>query len=109
MMTVPVMCGDLPLLNPLDRVNVGWNGGSSREPAAVTEIGQMHFEGNIISHRWHQSITLGPGKPDLPGDRLLVPALPAPGWTRQATAKQTLWRRQVPVPLAILAITYPPL
>ena len=35
-------------------------------PAAVAEIGKIHFEGNIVPHRWYQNITLPSGKPDLP-------------------------------------------
>lgn len=41
-------------------------------PAAVAEIGQMHFEGNIIPHRWYQHITLESGKPDLPAITILA-------------------------------------
>ena len=35
-------------------------------PAAVAEIGKIHFEGNIIPHQWYQHVRLESGKPDLP-------------------------------------------
>ena len=41
-------------------------------PAAVAEIGKIHFEGNIIPHSWYQRITLESGKPDLPAIILLA-------------------------------------
>ncbi len=41
-------------------------------PLAVTEIGKIHFEGNIIPHPWYQRITLESGKPDLPAIIILA-------------------------------------
>jgi len=41
-------------------------------PAAVAEIGKIHFEGNIIPHPWYQHITLESGKPDLPAIIILA-------------------------------------
>jgi hypothetical protein len=41
-------------------------------PKAVAEIGQIHFEGNIIPHPWYQRITLESGKPDLPAIIILA-------------------------------------
>ncbi len=41
-------------------------------PAAVAEIGKIHFEGNIIPHQWYQHITLESGKPDLPAIIILA-------------------------------------
>jgi hypothetical protein len=41
-------------------------------PTTVTEIGQIHFEGNIIPHPWYQRITLESGKPDLPAIIILA-------------------------------------
>ena len=41
-------------------------------PPVVAEIGQIHFEGNIISHQWYQHITLESGKPDLPAIIILA-------------------------------------
>ena len=41
-------------------------------PNAVAEIGQIHFEGNIIPHPWYQRITLESGKPDLPAIIILA-------------------------------------
>lgn len=41
-------------------------------PATVAEIGQIHFEGNIIPHPWYQRITLASGKPDLPAIIILA-------------------------------------
>ncbi|MBK8536665.1 MAG: MarR family transcriptional regulator [Candidatus Competibacteraceae bacterium] len=38
----------------------------------MAEIGQMHFEGNIIPHPWYQRITLESGKPDLSAIILLA-------------------------------------
>ncbi len=41
-------------------------------PTTVTEIGKIHFEGNIIPHPWYQRITLESGKPDLPAIIILA-------------------------------------
>ena len=41
-------------------------------PAAVAEIGKIHFEGNIIPHPWYQQIVLDSGKPDLPAITILA-------------------------------------
>ncbi len=37
----------------------------SKIPPTVDAIGQMHFTGNVIDHRWYKSITLPDGKADL--------------------------------------------
>jgi hypothetical protein len=36
-------------------------------PRTVTEIGKIHFEGNIIPHEWYNHIKLPSGKPDVVG------------------------------------------
>ena len=41
-------------------------------PAAVIEIGKIHFEGNVIPHPWYQHIALPSGKPDLPAIIILA-------------------------------------
>ena len=41
-------------------------------PAAVIEIGKIHFEGNIIPHPWYRHITFPSGKPDLPAIIILA-------------------------------------
>ena len=41
-------------------------------PPVVAEIGQIHFEGNIIPHSWYQQIMLESGKPDLPAIIILA-------------------------------------
>ncbi len=40
-------------------------------PETVREIGQIHFEGNIIPHEWYAHIRLPGGKPDLAAITLL--------------------------------------
>src|SRR5919106_7045018 len=39
----------------------------SKLPRTVTEIGKIHFEGNIIPHEWYNHIKLPSGKPDVVG------------------------------------------
>ena len=41
-------------------------------PAAVAEIGKIHFEGNLIPHQWYQRVRLESGKPDLPAITILA-------------------------------------
>jgi len=41
-------------------------------PTTVTEIGRIHFEGNIIPHQWYQQILLDSGKPNLPAITILA-------------------------------------
>ena len=41
-------------------------------PAAVAEIGKIHFEGNIIPHQWYQHVRLESGLPDLPAITILA-------------------------------------
>ena len=40
-------------------------------PPAVAEIGEIRFEGNIVTHRWYQQVTLPSGKPDMPAIAIL--------------------------------------
>ncbi len=61
-------------------------------PAPVAEIGKIHFEGNIVPHRWYQHITLGSGKPDLPAITILAEIV------YRYRPRQTLDKRGKPLP-----------
>ena len=64
-------------------------------PAAVAEVGQMRFEGNIIPHLWYQHITLESGKPDLPAITILAEIIYwyRPYQTRDKRGKPILHKR----------------
>ncbi|MBK8537864.1 MAG: hypothetical protein IPL59_23795 [Candidatus Competibacteraceae bacterium] len=73
----------------------------------MAEIGQMHFEGNIIPHPWYQWITLESGKPDLSAIILLAEKSTGigpikPRQARQALTAKALRRRHVPMHCRLL-------